>query len=136
MEPEQVSNIPGRCTCSICGAVWRPKRNKLPQRCPHCKSKLWNSSYRHRCHKCGHEWTSSNIRPNRCPSCQTRKWASETHQPETKALSSLPEKTKKSIMVLYNSGLGCTRISIRMKIPFGDVYNVVKENSPDDQIRI
>ena len=37
-------------TCSVCESTWSSKKKSgLPQRCPRCKSKLWNKSFRHNC---------------------------------------------------------------------------------------
>lgn len=39
-------------------------------------------------------------------------------------------------MVLYNSGTGCTRISMQLDIPFSEVYNVIKEHYPEFNVRL
>ncbi|MCQ2079683.1 MAG: hypothetical protein MJZ38_06495 [archaeon] len=123
-------------TCSICDAVWKPKKkNGLPQRCPRCKSKLWNQCYKHTCARCNYQWASSFHSPDRCPGCQSRKW----HPPEgmsEKRFSGLTKDQRIPILKRYDAGIGCVRISIDLNITFSEVVETIMDTYPDAPVRL
>jgi predicted Zn-ribbon and HTH transcriptional regulator len=126
-----------RYNCSICGASWKPKkRDGLPQRCPRCKSKMWSNSYKHHCAKCGYDWISAFPSPDRCPGCQSRKWRRYEKEAEEIPQSYLSKEVKIPILLRYDAGMGCVKISIDLNQTFSAVYDVIKETYPENVVRL
>lgn len=124
-------------TCSICDATWTSKkRSGLPQRCPRCKSKMWNKSFKHTCVKCGYQWVSSSPSPDRCPGCQTKKWRVNNSEPLPITHSTLPREVKIPILLKYDAGVGCIRIARDLNLTFSEVYDVISDTYPDSSPRL
>ena len=124
-------------TCSVCEAVWTSKkRSGLPQRCPRCKSKLWNKSFKHNCIKCGYDWISASQSPERCPKCQTKKWRKADAEAPLVSKSSLPKEVKIPILLRYDAGNGCVKIARELKLTFSEVYDVIIDTYPDVSPRL
>ncbi len=124
-------------SCSICEATWTSKKKSgLPQRCPRCKSKLWNKSFRHTCSKCGYQWVSASPSPDRCPGCQTKKWRQAVSEPQPVPHSTLPREVKIPILLRYDAGTGCVKIARDLELTFSEVYDVIIDTYPDAQPRL
>lgn len=124
-------------TCSVCDATWTSKKKSgLPQRCPRCKSKLWNKSFKHNCAKCNYSWVSASPSPERCPGCQTKKWRKADAEPPKVSHSVLPKEIKIPILLRYDAGNGCVKIARDLNITFSEVYDVIIDTYPDDSPRL
>lgn len=124
-------------TCTVCDSRWIPKKKgNKPQRCPRCKSRMWDRSYRHGCSKCGYAWISSNFNPDRCPNCQSRKWFDSDGSVEIRTVPEISFTSKPAILRRYDSGLGCVKISLELGITFDEVYEVVRNTLHDGNVRL
>lgn len=56
--------------CYSCGHAWYPRDEKLPKRCPRCRSSRWDHPLKKetKCKFCGYEWRLTSIN-EKCPSC-------------------------------------------------------------------
>lgn len=125
-----------RYSCLICGASWKPKKKVgLPHRCPRCKSKMWNNSFKHHCNRCQYDWVSAFHSPDRCPGCQSRKWRQD-ESVDVSVQSYLPKEAKIPILLRYDAGMGCVKIAINLNHTFSTVYDVIKETYPNDNVRL
>ena len=127
----------GYYSCSICNSSWKPKKKDgLPQRCPRCKSKMWNNSFKHQCCRCQYRWVSAFPSPDRCPGCQSRKWRHEDASVAPPVQSYLSKEAKIPILLRYDAGMGCVRISRDLGHTFSTVYDVIKETYPENNVRL
>ena len=55
--------------CYSCGHAWYPRDEKLPKRCPRCRSSRWDHPLKKetKCKFCGYEWRLTSIN-EKCPS--------------------------------------------------------------------
>ena len=124
-------------SCSVCEASWTSKKKSgLPQRCPRCKSKLWNKSYKHTCSKCGYGWVSASPSPERCPGCQTKKWRKADTEVIQAPHSALPKEVKIPILLRYDAGNGCVKIARDLNVTFSEVYDVIVDTYPEKNPRL
>lgn len=56
--------------CYSCGHAWSSRGEKLPKRCPHCRSSRWDQPVKKEteCKFCGHHWRLTSIN-EKCPAC-------------------------------------------------------------------
>ncbi|MCQ2084969.1 MAG: hypothetical protein MJZ21_02330 [archaeon] len=124
-------------TCAVCSATWAPKKKEgLPNRCPRCKSKLWNTCYRHKCILCGHDWMSANAVPDRCPGCQSKKWQDKGSDISPSTFAPIPNDLRRPILLRYDAGMGCIKIAIDLAITFGEVMDIVIDAYPNIEPRL
>lgn len=124
-------------TCAVCEAEWTSKKKEgVPQRCPRCKSKLWNTCYKHHCCKCSYDWLSASPSPDRCPKCQSKKWQDTRDVPLPMMKNNTNRDVAKPVLLRYDAGVGCIRIAADLKMAFSDVYDIVKQTYPNSDPRL
>ena len=129
--------------CARCSYEWIPRKDQLPKRCPKCRSIKWNDPHlRVTCLRCGHTWNSHNGAPKRCPSCplcSSKDWASDREvdihkiSPQMEEVDSVLEGL---IMGEYRKGRTCVDISIAQGIPYSLVFEIVRRNTANINIKV
>lgn len=131
------------CKCARCGHQWGTV-DEDPKRCPKCGTNRWNKSpTMYTCQKCSYNWASKrDWKPKRCPRCRSTKWDAPSRdevsrtKPRRVPKSGLDVHTKAELVQRYKSGASCTQVAISTGVSFSDVYAAVRENSPNEHVRV
>ena len=127
MENEDHTSKPRtyRCSCKRCYNVWQSEVSE-PLQCPRCKSFLWDVEPEvYHCNVCGTAWKNRTPSlPDKCPQCGSDDIDTGL-LPEDQSFESRVKK-------LYDSGVGCTRICMKLHASMAQVQNVLKSVYPDN----
>ena len=129
-----------RVTCLRCGHTWN-SHNGAPKRCPSCGTHQWNTPPRsYTCKRCGYSWNAKGTKvPRKCPLCSSKDWASEREvdihriSPQMEEVDSVLEGL---IMGEYRKGRTCVDISIAQGIPYSLVFEIVRRNTANINIKV
>ena len=124
--------------CNRCQYVWF-SNVESPVRCPSCGSHCWDKqSAPNSCQACGHKWfPRTDGTPLRCPSCKTRSWNVDSASVRMKVNRSSKESTAvETVMDRYYKGKGCVKICMETGMPLSTVFDIVKANVGNAQVKM
>ena len=127
--------------CKRCGYHWS-SHNGSPKRCPKCGTHQWDVAPRSfTCKRCGNTWVGkgSNV-PKRCPACSCREWdkdpADAVAVAAARHASHVSQDVVDVILEKYSDGFDCVSIAIHLGLPYSMVYDTVRSNNPNSQIKV
>ena len=128
ISPDMLRQEPA--TCLRCGHSWFP-RNGRPDRCPRCRSVLWDTSADvFMCKRCSHVWAAKKSgTPRKCPKCQSTLWNEDPDAEEEEPERRIDETTVDEIMSCHQCGLGLFDAALELDVPVLDVLYVYRKNS-------
>lgn len=127
--------------CARCGNEWGTTSGD-PRRCPGCGTYHWNEAPQaYHCMRCNHDWTAKRKwPPKRCPQCRSVSWMTERRESadaEARRSAALfSSAVVQTVKTEYASGMSCTQISVKCKVPFSVVYDIVRGISSEDAVRV
>lgn len=101
--------------CMVCGYTWESKGDRLPRRCPKCRSTEWNVSERRavECVRCGHRWVPRGGHvPKKCPHCKSPDWKGKRIAAEERGKEAL-----RKALAMYAGGSGCIEACKETGVP-------------------
>lgn len=127
-------------TCLRCGHTWN-SHNGTPKRCPSCGTHQWSTPPRSfTCKRCGYSWNAKGSKvPRKCPMCSSKEWSSDREAETRKVVKEESEADimmEKMIVGEYRRGRSCVDISIARGLPYSKVYEIVKKNNANINIKV
>jgi predicted Zn-ribbon and HTH transcriptional regulator len=110
------NEAPTRFDCSKCGHEWTAQGKKPPNKCPKCRSTLWNDA-------------SGNAGNGD---------SREAYDSDTRNiyLDMVERPRLEEILLKYRRGSSCTSIAISTGVSFSIVYGIINDEYPMSSIRV
>ncbi len=129
-----------KVTCLRCSHTWN-SHNGAPKRCPSCGTHQWSTPPRsYTCKRCGYSWNAKGTKvPRKCPMCSSKEWSTDRDAESRRVIreESESELAIESLIVgEYRKGRSCVDISISRGLPYSKVYEIVRKNSANINIKV